>query len=147
MRSSIALWLCWPWRPVLDFSLASRTAASTMRLDQIATATLGHLLGRLLWRALIAAMMAIVAIVAIYQFSVAGTLELTERYGPVHAHLIVGTIYAVLALGCFIALWVMRARTTETSTPALAQGREMQIAMLIEAVMLGYTLARKSGGA
>jgi hypothetical protein len=41
----------------------------------------------------------------------------------------------------------MRARTTETSTPALAQGREMQIAMLIEAVMLGYTLARKSGRA
>ena len=118
-----------------------------MRLDQIAMATVGHLLGRLMWRALIATVMAVVAIVAIYQFSVAGTLELAERYGAIDAHLIVGAIYAVLALGCFIALWVMRARTTETSTPALAQGREMQIAMLIEAVMLGYTLARKSGGA
>jgi heme/copper-type cytochrome/quinol oxidase subunit 2 len=118
-----------------------------MRLDQIATATLGHLLGRLLWRALIAAAMAVVAVVAIYQFSVAGTLELAERYGPVHAHLIVGAIYAVLAFACLIGLWAMRARTTETSTPTLAQGREMQIAMLIEAVMLGYTLARKSGRA
>jgi hypothetical protein len=118
-----------------------------MRLDQIAMATLGHLLGRLMWRALIATAMAIVAIVAIYQFSLAGTLELTERYGSVYAHLIVGAIYAVLALACFAGLWAMRARTTESTTPALAQGREMQIAMLVEAVMLGYTLARKSGRA
>jgi hypothetical protein len=118
-----------------------------MRLDQIATATLGHLLGRLLWRALIAAMMAIVAIVAIYQFSVAGTLELADRYGEVNAHLIVGAIYAVLGLAAFVTLWTMRSRNTSDSTPALAQGREMQIAMLVEAVMLGYTLARKSGRA
>jgi len=115
-----------------------------MRLDQIAAATLSHLLGRLLWRALIAAIMAIFVIVAIYQFSVAGILQLGALYGVVNAHLIVGGIYAVLALAAFVT---MRGRNAASSTPALAQGREMQIVMLVEALMLGYSLARKSGRA
>jgi hypothetical protein len=118
-----------------------------MRLDQIAAATLSHLLGRLLWRALIAAIMAIFVIVAIYQFSVAGILQLGALYGVVNAHLIVGGIYAVLALAAFVTLWAMRGRNAASSTPALAQGREMQIVMLVEALMLGYSLARKSGRA
>ena len=118
-----------------------------MRLDQIATATLSHLLGGLLRRAVIAALMVIFAVVGVYQFSVAGTLELSARLGDVNAHLIVGAIYATLALVCVATLWAMRSRTTENGAPALTQPREMQIAMLIEAVMLGYTLARKNGRA
>jgi hypothetical protein len=115
-----------------------------MRLDQIVTATLNHLLRRLLRRAVIAAVMVIFAIVGVYQFSVAGTLELGARVGAVNAHLIVGGIYAALALASLITLWAMRNRATANGTPALTQPREMQIAMLIEAVMLGYTLARKN---
>jgi hypothetical protein len=118
-----------------------------MRLDQIVTTTLSDLLGRLLWRAAIAVIMAIFAIVAVYQFSVAGTVELAARLGEVNAHLIVGGIYAVLAVGSLIALWAMRGRNTGAGAPALPQAREMQIAMLIEAVMLGYALARKTGRA
>jgi hypothetical protein len=118
-----------------------------MRLDQIASAALSQLLGRLLWRALMAVIMAIFVIVAIYQFSVAGTLQLGALYGVVSAHLIVGGIYAVLALAAFVTLWAMRSRNTANGTPALAQTREMQIMMLVEAVMLGYSLARKSGRA
>ncbi|HEY6834701.1 MAG TPA: hypothetical protein VI251_19685 [Pseudolabrys sp.] len=118
-----------------------------MRLDQIAIATISHLLGRLLRRAVIAALMVIFAIVGLYQFSVAGTLELGARVGDVNAHLIVGAIYAALALASLVTLWAMRSRTTDNGAPALTQPREMQIAMLIEAVMLGYTLARKNGRA
>jgi hypothetical protein len=118
-----------------------------MRLDQIAAAALSHLLGRLLRRAMAAVIMAIFAIVAIYQFSVAGILQLASLYGLVNAHLIVGGIYAVLALAGFVTFWAMRGRNTTSTTPALAQTREMQIMMLVEAVMLGYSLARKSGRA
>jgi hypothetical protein len=118
-----------------------------MRLDQIAAAAFSQLLGRLLRRAMIATIMAIFAIVAIYQFSVAGIVQLGTFYGVVNAHLIVGGIYAVLALAAFVTLWAMRDRKVADATPALAQTREMQIMMLVEAVMLGYTLARKSGRA
>jgi hypothetical protein len=118
-----------------------------MRLDQIAAATLSHMLGRVLRRALIATIMAIFAIVAIYQFSVAGIVQLGALYGVVNAHLIVGGIYAVLALAAFVTLWAMRDRNAANNTPALAQTREMQIMMLVEAVMLGYSLARKTGRA
>lgn len=115
-----------------------------MRLDQIATATLSHLLGGLLRRVVVAAVMVIFAVVGVYQFSVAGTLELGARVGDVNAHLIVGAIYAALALASLITLWAIRSRETANAPPALTQPREMQIAMLIEAVMLGYTLARKN---
>lgn len=38
----------------------------------------------------------------------------------------------------------MRGRPARTANPgALANQREMQLVMLVEAVMLGYTLARK----
>jgi hypothetical protein len=39
----------------------------------------------------------------------------------------------------------MRSRSSSAAAPAaLASQREMQLVMLVEAVMLGYTLARKA---
>jgi hypothetical protein len=37
----------------------------------------------------------------------------------------------------------MLGKTTSTGAPALSTQRDMRIAMLVEAVMLGYALARK----
>jgi len=95
-------------------------------------------------RALIAALMAACAVVALYQFTVAGTIALQGHYGDLYARLIVGGVYALLAIISLSVLWAMRPKLADLSrTPALNNPREMQLVMLVEAVMLGYALARK----
>lgn len=118
-----------------------------MRLDQIAAMTINQVVGRLARRAAITAAMALCAIIALYQLTVAGTVALELQYGPLYAHLIIAGIYAVLALVAFAVLWTMRTKPAVATTPALDQPREMQLVMLVEAVMLGYALARKGGRA
>lgn len=115
-----------------------------MRLDHIAGMAVEHLLGRLLRRALVAVALAVAAIVAIYQGGVAGTLALQAEYGATNAHLIVGASFVALAV-IFLAIFLaMRGKSSKVAAPALSQQRELQLAMLVEAVMLGYALARKS---
>jgi len=115
-----------------------------MRLDQIVVAAADHVVGRLLRRVPLMLVMAACAIVALYHFTVAGNMSLAEQYGDLYAQLIVGGIYAALALILFGVAWAMKGRPARVpSAPALASQREMQIVMLVEAVMLGYTLAKK----
>ncbi|MFN3657881.1 MAG: hypothetical protein ACK4UO_11555 [Pseudolabrys sp.] len=118
-----------------------------MRLDDIARLTLNTLLGALLRRAAVAAVLAIFAITALYQFTVASTIALELEYGPLNAHLIVGAIYLVLAAIALAVLWAMRPKSSAPGLPALGEPRQMQLVMLAEAVMLGYTLARKNSRA
>ena len=116
-----------------------------MRLQRIAGLTFDRFIGRMLRRVLLIAAIAICAFVAVYKFTVAGSLVLVARFGLVEAHLIVGAIYAFLGLVAVAAVWTMRGRAPRLSAPAtLASQREMQLVMLVEAVMLGYTLARKA---
>lgn len=115
-----------------------------MQVEQLATAAINHLLGRMLRRMLVAAAVAAFAIVAIYQFTIAGTLALDAQYGDVQARLIVAAIYSVTALACCVVLWAMRGKASSNGMPAVPGGaREMQMVMLVEAAMLGYALARK----
>ena len=115
-----------------------------MRLDQIASVAADHLLGWLIKRALAAAAIVIFALVAIYHFTAAGTLALNAQVGELRAQLIVGGAYAAAALVTTIILWAMRARPSPISAPVPSENtREMQLVMLVEAVMLGYSLARK----
>ncbi len=115
-----------------------------MRLDQIMTVVADHLVGRLLRRAFIAAIMTACAMVALYHFTIAGTIALEGQYGDLYARLIVGGIYAFLAIVLLSVFWAMRGKTAYLGgTPALSNPREMQLVMLVEAVMLGYALARK----
>ena len=118
-----------------------------MRLDNIAVLAFDHLLGRMLRRALIALAVTVCAIVAIYYFTAAGSLALETRYGAIHGNLILGVIYGGLAMVGLAIIWAMRGRSTGAATPALASQREMQLVMLVEAVMLGYALARKANRA
>jgi hypothetical protein len=114
-----------------------------MRLDQIAGVALNQLLGRLLRRALMMLIFAICALVAIYHFTVVGMLALQAQYGALQAHLIVATGYSAVALIALVVWWVMRGKSADASAPVLHGQRELQLAMLVEAVMLGYALARK----
>ena len=118
-----------------------------MQLNDLASATFHQMFGRLLRRALGAALLAAFAIAAICYANGAGTLALTESYGALKAYMIMAAIYAVFALIVLTVLWAYRARPVITDKPegALASPRNMQIAMLIEAAALGYSMARKSG--
>jgi hypothetical protein len=116
-----------------------------MRIDHIAGMAVEQLFGRMFRRALVAVAMAVFVIVAVYQGSVAATLALQVHYGALNAHLILCAAYAVLALAAWFIFWRMGHKPAgAATTPALAHPREMQMAMLVEAVMLGYALARKS---
>jgi hypothetical protein len=109
-----------------------------MRLEKIAQ----RVFSRIFRRALLALLVAIFAVVAIYDFTAAGSIALETEYGLLHARLIVGGIYAALAIACAI-WWAVQGKTANSSAPAVSSQREMQIAMLVEAMMLGYALARK----
>jgi hypothetical protein len=117
-----------------------------MRLDQIAGVVFNQLLGRLLRRALMIVIFAICAIVAIYHFSVVGMLALQEQYGALQAHVIFGAGYSAIGLIALVVWWAMRGKSNNNGSIPALQGhqRELQLAMLVEAVMLGYSLARKS---
>lgn len=115
-----------------------------MQAEQIIALAAERLFGRLVRRALIALIMAAFAIVALYHFTIAGTIALSGPYGELSARLAVGGIYAVLSIISLAALWALRSKAAAAiKTPALGNAREMQLIMLVEAVMLGYALARK----
>jgi hypothetical protein len=88
--------------------------------------------------------MAACAVVALYHFTIAGTIALQGQYGDLNARLIVGGIYALLSIISLSVAYAMRPKPANSAaTPALSNPREMQLVMLVEAVMLGYALARK----
>jgi hypothetical protein len=78
-----------------------------------------------------------------YYFTAAATLALETQYGMLDARLVIGAVYTAVAIAVAI-VWSMLGKTTSTGAPTLSTQRDMQIAMLVEAVMLGYALARKS---
>ena len=114
-----------------------------MNLYTIATAAADKLAGRFLRRALLALAMAALAAVAIYHFTVAGTLILETHFSNLHAQLIVAGIYTGLAIVSYAILWATGRRNAKPRTLALSRQREKQITTLIEAAMLGFDLARK----
>jgi len=115
-----------------------------MRLEQIAGLAFGHLLGRLMRRLALMLLVIISAIVAIYQFTVAASLALETHYDAVQAKLVVGAIYAGIAAVLAMVLWALRQRNNRVAPQtSLAQQREVQLVMLVEALMLGYGLAKK----
>ena len=116
-----------------------------MRIEHIAGLAYDRLVGRLVRHAALMGAITLCALVVIYQFTVAGFLVVQAHYGSIEAHLFVGAVYTLLGLIGAITIWAMRNRPTRAAAPAtLAGQREMQLIMLVEAVMLGYTLARKA---
>jgi phosphoglycerol transferase MdoB-like AlkP superfamily enzyme len=119
-----------------------------MRLSHITEFVIHHLFSRLKRRAIGTALLVLFALIAVYQLTIAGTLELEAEYGILYARLIVAAIYLAAALSALIVLWATRTMPPIKAQTADAQmsQRDMQIAALIEAALLGYAMARKSGG-
>jgi hypothetical protein len=118
-----------------------------MRLSDIAEIAVHQLFGRLLRRAFGFALIGLFAIVALYYASAASALALTIKFGVLYADLIMAGCYAAAAVIVLIVMWATRAKLMAAQvelTNGLSSPRNMQIAMLVEAAMLGYSLARKS---
>jgi hypothetical protein len=115
-----------------------------MRVDQIVAAAASHFIARLLRLAVAAVALLIFAVVAVYHFTIAGMIALDGQVGALDTRLIVGGVYAALALVA-LAFLLARGRRNGKSAlaPALGSSREVQLIMIVEAVMLGYSLARK----
>jgi hypothetical protein len=116
-----------------------------MRKKHIARTSLSHLLRRVLWCAVLAIVVAICAIVAIYQFTAAGFLALEAQYGALEAKLFIGALYIGLGLVAGAGYWALRNIGTGVDKPSTpASQRKLKGVMLAEAVMLGFALARKA---
>ena len=115
-------------------------------MEQITGIAFDQLLGRVFRRALVAIAIAACAIVAVYQFTAAGSLAPETQWGTLHARLVIGTVCSVLGVVGISILWATRNRPAATP-PALARQGEMQLVMLVEAVMFAYALARKANRA
>ncbi len=119
-----------------------------MRLTDVAEATLSHLVGRIVRRAIGFAVAGLLAIAMFYYASAAAVIALAIKFGTLYAYLVMAGIYAAATAVVLIVLYATRTKAIpvqEQAASALSSPRNMQIAMLVEAVMLGYSLARKSG--
>ncbi|MBV8790612.1 MAG: hypothetical protein JO205_08280 [Pseudolabrys sp.] len=115
-----------------------------MQLHALTSFAFHQLLGRLLWRLLGVALIGLFAIIALYHFTLSGTLALEATYGALYAHLIVAGAFTAAALITLGVLAATRAKAlSRPAQGALSDQRSMQIAMLVEAVMHGYALARR----
>jgi hypothetical protein len=115
-----------------------------MRIDRIVETAVGHVLGRMFRRIMIAAIFALCAIAALYQFTAAGLQALQAPFGSLEARLIVGAVYAVAASIALAVFWINGlSKDVASAGKGVTAPRELQLIMLMEAVMLGYDLARK----
>lgn len=117
-----------------------------MSLSDIASATIGRILGRLTRRALCWLLAGLFGLAALYQASVAAVVALEEAFGALYAHLIVAAFYLVVALAIVGYLWVSvrRPLLDEDYRKTLAKlPAEAQVATIIEAMLLGYAMARR----
>ena len=115
-----------------------------MRLDHIVETAIGHVIGRLVWRAALASFFVLCVVIALYHFTIAGTIALEAQFGALDARLIIGAIYVALALIALAIFWLQSWRPRFASaSKTLSSPQQAQLIMLVEAAMLGYQLARK----
>ena len=117
-----------------------------MALTDFASAAIGRIVGRLLRRAICWALVGMFALAALYQASAAARVALEAAFGAFYAHLIVAGVYALVAMSFVIFLWltVRRPLLDDNYRKSLAQlSGEAQVATIIEALLLGYGMARR----
>ena len=121
-----------------------------MKLTDIGRALISNLTARLLRRAALIILGALFALAALYHFTVAGTVALELHVGVLYARLIIAGLYALAAIVTGTAFWLTRAGRANGAgalglmqTP-LGDVKFAQLAMIVEAILLGYSLSRKS---
>lgn len=114
-----------------------------MSLATYAEATVGRLLG-VLSRYLVFALLAVVfALVAIYHLTIAGIFALEAQVGVLYARLIIAGVFAALTAASAGMLWVMMRKAAKRAPVLEPKPKHEQLAMVIEAAILGFEAARK----
>jgi hypothetical protein len=116
-----------------------------MRLDHRIANIVSLVIGRLARRAVAVLLLGLLVLGTIYHLTVAGTLGLAEHYGAIHARLIIAAIYFVAALAPLGFLIATRAKPAPApkADDAMQEPHNQRIAMLIESILVGYSLAKK----
>jgi hypothetical protein len=114
-----------------------------MGLANIAEAAAGRLFGKLALYAACAFLGGIFGLVALYNFTVAGMFALEMEFGVLVARLIVGGVYLVLTLACGGMIWFLASKARRPSPAPEPTPRHIQLAALIEALILGYEMSKK----
>lgn len=86
---------------------------------------------------------------AIYYTASAATIALEASFGPVSARLLIAAALLAIAIAAFYAPRLFRAAAAEETTPPEpnAMTRDQKIAMVIEALLLGFSVgSRKPAG-
>lgn len=86
---------------------------------------------------------AIFALFALYNFTIAGMTALEVEFGVVTARLAVGGFYFVLAGASAGALMFLASKAGKFEPAKDPAPRHVQLAALIEALILGYEAAKK----
>jgi hypothetical protein len=117
-----------------------------MALTDIASATIGRIVGRLARRVVAWILVGIFGLAALYQASVAAVVALEAAFGALYAHLMIAGFYAIVAIAIVTYLWVTvrRPLLDDDYRKTLAKlPAEAQVATIVEALLLGYAMSRK----
>lgn len=114
-----------------------------MSLANIAEAAAVRLLSRLGLYVVFALFGAVFALFALYNFTIAGMTALEVEFGVVTARLAVAGIYTVLAMGSAGTLWLLASKAGKFEPAHEPAPRHVQLAAIIEALILGYEASKK----
>ena len=117
-----------------------------MGLADLASTTVGRIVGRLLRRVLGWALVGLFGLAALYQASVAAVVALETLFGAFYAHLMMAGFCALMAGGIvtFLMMAARRPFVDDEYRKTLAQlPVEAQVATIIEALLLGYAMSRR----
>ena len=114
-----------------------------MSLANIAEVAAARLLGKLALFLVLGLFGTICALFALYNVTIAGMMTLEVEFGVVTARLIIAGIYMVLALGSAGMLWFWANKAGKSKPAPEPTLRHIQLAALIEALILGYEAAKK----
>jgi hypothetical protein len=122
-----------------------------MKLTEIGSTLIRNLTARLLRRAALIMLSTLFGLAALYHFTVAGTVALELQVGVLYARLIIAGVYTLAAIVTAAVFWFTRTARAAgggalglTQTPATGDVKFAQLAMIVEAILLGYSLSRKS---
>jgi putative copper export protein len=118
-----------------------------MRLNDIIGPLVHGAVARLRRDALVYGTCAVCTVAAVVLASSASIIALEPHVGAVYARLIVGGAFLLVALIVVAAVRLSQPRPPAPLAAAAATPRNpqfAQIAMIVEAVMLGYSLSRRS---
>jgi hypothetical protein len=117
-----------------------------MALTDIPGAVIDHVTANLRRRVIGWLCVIIFGGMAIYEAIFVIVVALEQEWGTIVAHLIVGAFFLLAAIISLVVMWMKARRPASTFAPhvgALRPPADLQLLTIVEALLLGYSLARR----